>query len=164
MPCSLLEQWRSCLSCIPESSFFLLLILVMGREQFRTQEVGSWLLTKETYIKTVQLQPSPDCVGTSKERFLSVSLIYLLPLSISSFSSSSLLLFLSASLTFGVIQLYIINAFLFHASICSFTHVQGNQEPTIMAGKPKLHYFNARGRMESIRWLLAAAGVEVGPG
>ncbi|XP_054578381.1 glutathione S-transferase A2-like isoform X1 [Eptesicus fuscus] len=29
-----------------------------------------------------------------------------------------------------------------------------------MAGKPKLHYFNARGRMESIRWLLAAAGVE----
>lgn len=30
-----------------------------------------------------------------------------------------------------------------------------------MAGKPKLHYFNARGRMESIRWLLAAAGVEV---
>ncbi|KAM4817605.1 glutathione S-transferase A1 [Urocitellus parryii] len=29
-----------------------------------------------------------------------------------------------------------------------------------MAGKPVLHYFNARGRMESIRWLLAAAGVE----
>nr|XP_020142728.1 glutathione S-transferase A2-like [Microcebus murinus] len=29
-----------------------------------------------------------------------------------------------------------------------------------MAGKPKLHYFNVRGRMESIRWLLAAAGVE----
>uniref|UniRef100_A0A2K6SZM1 glutathione transferase n=1 Tax=Saimiri boliviensis boliviensis TaxID=39432 RepID=A0A2K6SZM1_SAIBB len=29
-----------------------------------------------------------------------------------------------------------------------------------MAGKPKLHYFNARGRMEPIRWLLAAAGVE----
>ncbi|XP_058409911.1 glutathione S-transferase A1-like [Diceros bicornis minor] len=29
-----------------------------------------------------------------------------------------------------------------------------------MAGKPKLHYFNMRGRMESIRWLLAAAGVE----
>uniref|UniRef100_A0A2K6RP09 glutathione transferase n=1 Tax=Rhinopithecus roxellana TaxID=61622 RepID=A0A2K6RP09_RHIRO len=26
--------------------------------------------------------------------------------------------------------------------------------------KPKLHYLNARGRMESIRWLLAAAGVE----
>ena len=31
-----------------------------------------------------------------------------------------------------------------------------------MAGKPKLHYFNGRGRMECIRWLLAAAGVEVG--
>nr|XP_002714549.2 glutathione S-transferase Yc isoform X1 [Oryctolagus cuniculus] len=29
-----------------------------------------------------------------------------------------------------------------------------------MAGKPKLHYFDTRGRMESIRWLLAAAGVE----
>ncbi|KAI4560733.1 hypothetical protein MJG53_017362 [Ovis ammon polii x Ovis aries] len=29
-----------------------------------------------------------------------------------------------------------------------------------MAGKPKLHYFDARGRMEAIRWLLAAAGVE----
>ncbi|XP_019590305.2 glutathione S-transferase A2 [Rhinolophus sinicus] len=29
-----------------------------------------------------------------------------------------------------------------------------------MAGKPTLHYFNGRGRMESIRWLLAAAGVE----
>lgn len=30
-----------------------------------------------------------------------------------------------------------------------------------MTGKPVLHYFNGRGRMESIRWLLAAAGVEV---
>nr|3L0H_A Chain A, Glutathione S-transferase A1 [Homo sapiens]3L0H_B Chain B, Glutathione S-transferase A1 [Homo sapiens] len=29
-----------------------------------------------------------------------------------------------------------------------------------MAEKPKLHYFNARGRMESTRALLAAAGVE----
>ncbi|XP_001514974.2 glutathione S-transferase A2-like [Ornithorhynchus anatinus] len=29
-----------------------------------------------------------------------------------------------------------------------------------MAAKPKLHYFNGRGRMETIRWLLAAAGVE----
>ncbi|XP_068926723.1 glutathione S-transferase-like isoform X2 [Petaurus breviceps papuanus] len=29
-----------------------------------------------------------------------------------------------------------------------------------MANKPVLHYFNGRGRMESIRWLLAAAGVE----
>ncbi|CAO2634234.1 Glutathione S-transferase A1 [Lemmus lemmus] len=30
-----------------------------------------------------------------------------------------------------------------------------------MAGKPVLHYWDARGRMECIRWLLAAAGVEV---
>ncbi|XP_003215482.1 glutathione S-transferase A4 [Anolis carolinensis] len=29
-----------------------------------------------------------------------------------------------------------------------------------MSEKPKLTYFNGRGRMESIRWLLAAAGVE----
>ncbi|XP_005347651.1 glutathione S-transferase A2-like [Microtus ochrogaster] len=29
-----------------------------------------------------------------------------------------------------------------------------------MAGKPVLYYFNGRGRMECIRWLLAAAGVE----
>ncbi|XP_007435222.1 glutathione S-transferase-like [Python bivittatus] len=29
-----------------------------------------------------------------------------------------------------------------------------------MAGKPKLHYTRGRGKMESIRWLLAAAGVE----
>ncbi|KAM5256094.1 glutathione S-transferase A4-like [Ctenodactylus gundi] len=29
-----------------------------------------------------------------------------------------------------------------------------------MAPKPKLYYFCGRGRMESIRWLLAAAGVE----
>ncbi|XP_024078173.1 glutathione S-transferase 3-like [Terrapene carolina triunguis] len=29
-----------------------------------------------------------------------------------------------------------------------------------MAGKPKLYYFNGRGKTESIRWLLAAAGVE----
>ncbi|XP_074093292.1 glutathione S-transferase-like isoform X2 [Macrotis lagotis] len=29
-----------------------------------------------------------------------------------------------------------------------------------MAGKPKLYYFNGRGRMESVRWLLAAADVE----
>nr|AAB22058.1 glutathione S-transferase subunit Yx, GST subunit Yx [rats, liver cytosol, Peptide Partial, 28 aa] [Rattus sp.] len=27
-------------------------------------------------------------------------------------------------------------------------------------GKPVLHYFDGRGRMEPIRWLLAAAGVE----
>ncbi|XP_038628556.1 glutathione S-transferase A2-like [Tachyglossus aculeatus] len=29
-----------------------------------------------------------------------------------------------------------------------------------MAAKPKLHYFDGRGRMETIRWMLAAAGVE----
>ncbi|XP_065257128.1 glutathione S-transferase A4-like isoform X4 [Emys orbicularis] len=29
-----------------------------------------------------------------------------------------------------------------------------------MAGKPKLYYFNGRGKTELIRWLLAAAGVE----
>ncbi|XP_064912159.1 glutathione S-transferase 3 isoform X2 [Columba livia] len=29
-----------------------------------------------------------------------------------------------------------------------------------MSGKPRLTYFNGRGRMEAIRWLLAAAGVE----
>ncbi|XP_057875758.1 glutathione S-transferase-like [Melospiza georgiana] len=29
-----------------------------------------------------------------------------------------------------------------------------------MSGKPRLHYFDGRGRMEPIRWLLAAAGVE----
>ncbi|KAJ6665898.1 hypothetical protein lerEdw1_001370, partial [Lerista edwardsae] len=35
-----------------------------------------------------------------------------------------------------------------------------DQGPEIMAGKPKLYYFDGRGRMESIRWLLGAAGVE----
>lgn len=30
-----------------------------------------------------------------------------------------------------------------------------------MAEKPKLHYPNGRGRMETVRWVLAAAGVEV---
>ncbi|XP_065257125.1 glutathione S-transferase alpha-4-like isoform X1 [Emys orbicularis] len=34
------------------------------------------------------------------------------------------------------------------------------QEIQIMATKPKLYYFNGRGRMETIRWLLATAGVE----
>ncbi|XP_053143391.1 glutathione S-transferase A1 [Hemicordylus capensis] len=29
-----------------------------------------------------------------------------------------------------------------------------------MAEKPKLHYFSGRGRMETIRWMLAVAGVE----
>ncbi|XP_058410133.1 glutathione S-transferase A3-like isoform X2 [Diceros bicornis minor] len=35
-----------------------------------------------------------------------------------------------------------------------------NPEPGVMAAKPKLYYFRGRGRMEPIRWLLAAAGVE----
>ncbi|XP_040329702.1 glutathione S-transferase A4-like [Herpailurus yagouaroundi] len=35
-----------------------------------------------------------------------------------------------------------------------------NPEPGVMTTKPKLCYFRGRGRMESIRWLLAAAGVE----
>uniref|UniRef100_A0A8C9Q9A7 glutathione transferase n=1 Tax=Spermophilus dauricus TaxID=99837 RepID=A0A8C9Q9A7_SPEDA len=30
-----------------------------------------------------------------------------------------------------------------------------------MAARPKLHYPNGRGRMESVRWVLAAAGVEI---
>ncbi|KAK7817085.1 hypothetical protein U0070_001797 [Myodes glareolus] len=33
-----------------------------------------------------------------------------------------------------------------------------------MAGKPVLHYFNGRGRMECIRWLLAAGGASGAPG
>ncbi|GAB0185896.1 glutathione S-transferase [Grus japonensis] len=37
---------------------------------------------------------------------------------------------------------------------------EGSKNSEIMAGKPKLHYTNGRGKMESIRWLLAAAGVE----
>ncbi|XP_024898601.1 glutathione S-transferase A4 [Pteropus alecto] len=37
-----------------------------------------------------------------------------------------------------------------------------NPEPEVMVAKPKLYYFRGRGRMESIRWLLAAAGVELG--
>lgn len=43
--------------------------------------------------------------------------------------------------------------------LCFFS--SGNQEAEIMSGKPKLYYFDGRGKMESIRWLLAAAGVEV---
>ncbi|MDL1381421.1 glutathione S-transferase alpha, partial [Yersinia pestis] len=35
-----------------------------------------------------------------------------------------------------------------------------NPDTALMAGKPILPYFDGRGRMESIRWLLAAAGVE----
>ncbi|XP_064506427.1 glutathione S-transferase 3 isoform X1 [Pseudopipra pipra] len=37
---------------------------------------------------------------------------------------------------------------------------KGNRKFEVMSGKPKLYYFNGRGKMESIRWLLAAAGVE----
>lgn len=40
-------------------------------------------------------------------------------------------------------------------------NLSGNKNSEIMAGKPKLHYTKGRGKMESIRWLLAAAGVEV---
>ncbi|KAM7027209.1 uncharacterized protein RBU47_000456 [Passerculus sandwichensis] len=39
-------------------------------------------------------------------------------------------------------------------------YLSGNQELRIMSGKPRLTYLNGRGRMEPIRWLLAAAGVE----
>ncbi|KAM4902992.1 glutathione S-transferase-like [Sylvia borin] len=38
--------------------------------------------------------------------------------------------------------------------------VLGSQARGNMSGKPRLHYFDGRGRMEPIRWLLAAAGVE----
>ncbi|XP_050828224.1 glutathione S-transferase-like isoform X9 [Serinus canaria] len=38
--------------------------------------------------------------------------------------------------------------------------LSGNQELRKMSGKPRLTYLNGRGRMESIRWLLGAAGVE----
>uniref|UniRef100_U3JGP7 glutathione transferase n=1 Tax=Ficedula albicollis TaxID=59894 RepID=U3JGP7_FICAL len=36
----------------------------------------------------------------------------------------------------------------------------GNRKFEEMSAKPKLYYFDGRGKMESIRWLLAAAGVE----
>ncbi|RMC17446.1 hypothetical protein DUI87_06028 [Hirundo rustica rustica] len=36
----------------------------------------------------------------------------------------------------------------------------GNRKFEVMSAKPKLYYFAGRGKMESIRWLLAAAGVE----
>ncbi|XP_019330000.1 PREDICTED: glutathione S-transferase A4 isoform X1 [Aptenodytes forsteri] len=38
--------------------------------------------------------------------------------------------------------------------------IEGNQELRSMSGKPRLTYCNGRGRMEPVRWLLAAAGVE----
>lgn len=53
---------------------------------------------------------------------------------------------------------------LFHSFTYSFIHssVFRKAEDCYHGGKPKLHYFNGRGRMECIRWLLAAAGVEAG--
>lgn len=51
--------------------------------------------------------------------------------------------------------------FLIIINLLSFITVLGNRKFEVMAGKPKLYYFNGRGKMESIRWLLAAAGVEV---
>ncbi|XP_020669489.3 glutathione S-transferase 3 isoform X1 [Pogona vitticeps] len=55
-----------------------------------------------------------------------------------------------------------------HSSACAVDSQVLGEEPLgrrpsnceIMAGKPKLYYFDGRGKMESIRWLLAAAGVE----
>ncbi|XP_025060907.1 glutathione S-transferase-like isoform X3 [Alligator sinensis] len=38
--------------------------------------------------------------------------------------------------------------------------IKGKLTGKNMSGKVKLHYFNGRGRMETIRWLLAGAGVE----
>lgn len=46
-------------------------------------------------------------------------------------------------------------------NLISSLQILGNQARGNMSGKPKLHYFNGRGRMETIRWLLATAGVEV---
>lgn len=51
--------------------------------------------------------------------------------------------------------------FLIVINFISFTAILGNWKFEVMAGKPKLYYFDGRGKMESIRWLLAAAGVEV---
>ncbi|EGW04470.1 Glutathione S-transferase A6 [Cricetulus griseus] len=44
--------------------------------------------------------------------------------------------------------------------IANFPLLQRNQAIAAMAGKPVLHYFDGGGRMEPVRWLLAAAGVE----
>lgn len=46
-------------------------------------------------------------------------------------------------------------------NILFFITVLGKEKFKVMAGNPKLYYFNGRGKMESVRWLLAAAGVEV---
>ncbi|XP_067877725.1 glutathione S-transferase alpha-4-like isoform X1 [Heterodontus francisci] len=41
-----------------------------------------------------------------------------------------------------------------------FSLVSKFSEKNTKMSKPKLYYFNGRGKMESIRWLLAAAGIE----
>lgn len=46
-------------------------------------------------------------------------------------------------------------------TLFSAEYFSGNQELRSMSGKPRLTYLNGRGRMEPVRWLLAAAGVEV---
>lgn len=46
-------------------------------------------------------------------------------------------------------------------TLFSAQYFSGNQELGSMSGKPRLTYLNGRGRMEPVRWLLAAAGVEV---
>ena len=46
--------------------------------------------------------------------------------------------------------------------LISLLFIHSETTAASMAGKPVLHYRNVRGRMECIRWLLAAAGVEVG--
>ncbi|ERE89039.1 glutathione S-transferase alpha-3-like protein [Cricetulus griseus] len=47
-----------------------------------------------------------------------------------------------------------------HALATGHRKIKRNQATAAMAGKPVLHYFDGRGRMEPVRWLLAAAGVE----
>uniref|UniRef100_A0A8C3GR15 glutathione transferase n=1 Tax=Cairina moschata TaxID=8855 RepID=A0A8C3GR15_CAIMO len=42
----------------------------------------------------------------------------------------------------------------------SASYFPGIQKLSSMSGKPRLTYINGRGRMEPVRWLLAAAGVE----
>lgn len=44
----------------------------------------------------------------------------------------------------------------FLTSFCFVPHIS-----RIMAGKVVLHYLNGRGKMESVRWLLTVAEVEV---
>ncbi|KAM7171764.1 uncharacterized protein RBU57_003026 [Macrochelys suwanniensis] len=54
----------------------------------------------------------------------------------------------------------VLHDFLFKKRLDWIRSHRGSQTLGSMAGKPKLYYFNGRGRMETIRWLLAAAGVE----